>query len=71
MYLNLDLCYSRIEILMHLVSVLTHVLYILGTYNWALKIWYQSRLIRIVPWVINNAIQVVDSFESRCLLLLL
>jgi len=56
MYLNLDLCHFRIVMLMHPVSVITHVLCILDTYNVGVTICYQSRSIQIVPWVINNAI---------------
>jgi len=33
MYLNLDLCRFRIVMLMHPVSVIMHVLYILDIYN--------------------------------------
>jgi len=44
---------------------LTNVLSILDTFNTGVTIWYQSRLIQIVPWVINNANQVVGSSETR------
>ena len=51
--------------LMYPVSVLTNVLSILDTFNTGVTIWYQSRSIQIVPWVSNNAIQVVGSSETR------
>ena len=56
--------------LMYPVSVLTNVLSILDTFNTGVTIWYQSRSIQIVPWVINNAIQVVGSSETRIFVLI-
>ena len=57
--------------LMYPVSVLMNVLSILDTFNTGVTIWYQSLSIQIVPWVINNANQVVGSSETRIFALLL
>jgi len=55
---------------MYPVSVLTHMLNILVTFDMGVTIWYQSMSIHIVPWAIKNTIQVVRSFESRIFILI-
>jgi len=61
--------YFRIVVLMYPVSVITHMLNILDSFNMGVTIWYQSRSIQIVPWVIKNTIQVVVFFESKIIVL--
>jgi len=45
------------------------MLNILDSFNMGVTIWYQSRSIQIVPWVIKNTIQVVVFFESKIIVL--
>jgi len=61
--------YFRIVVLMYPVSVIMQMLNILDSLNMGVTIWYQSRSIQIVPWVIKNTIQEVVFFESRIVVL--
>ena len=56
---------------MYPVLKIMHMLNFLDTFSMGITIWYQSRSIQIVPWVINNAIQVVGSSETKIFALLL
>jgi len=40
---------------------------ILDKFIMGITIWYQSRLIRIVPWVIKMQSMCQDHLDSRCL----
>jgi hypothetical protein len=51
------------------INISTH-LNILDIFKYGCYNWYQSRSIQIVPWVINDTIQVVVLFELRILVLI-